>query len=169
VLVGREAGGGKSRIVAEFTERVRDRALVLAGGRVDLGAPRLCGASAAAADGERDTAATRLTEAVELAAQLGSRPLLKQITRLARRPRFHVPPAATGQVGPALSCALTSREIEMLRLVTDGLSNQKIAAELFISPRTASVHVSNILGKLGVACRTETASTAYRLHLFDPS
>jgi DNA-binding CsgD family transcriptional regulator len=98
--------------------------------------------------------------AAELAAQPGARPLLEQITLLARRARFHVPPAATGQVGPALSFALAAQEIEMLRWVTDGLSNQQTAAELFISPRTASVHVSNILGKLGVACRTETAATA---------
>ena len=62
---------------------------------------------------------------------------------------------------------LTAREMEVLRLVTAGRSNQQLAAELFISPKTASVHVSNILGKLGVASRTEAAATAHRLHLFD--
>jgi DNA-binding NarL/FixJ family response regulator len=62
---------------------------------------------------------------------------------------------------------LTSRELEVLRLVTAGRSNQQIAAELFISPKTASVHVSNILGKLGVSNRVEAASAAHRLHLTD--
>ena len=56
----------------------------------------------------------------------------------------------------------------MLRLAAAGRSNREIAAELFISPKTASVHVSNILGKLGVATRGEAAATAHRLHLFDP-
>ena len=63
---------------------------------------------------------------------------------------------------------LTARELEVLRLVAAGRSNQQIAGELFISPKTASVHVSNILGKLGVTSRVEAAATAHRLHLLDP-
>jgi DNA-binding NarL/FixJ family response regulator len=55
----------------------------------------------------------------------------------------------------------------MLRLVAAGRSNRDIAAELFISPKTASVHVSNILGKLGVGSRGEAAAMAYRQHLLD--
>ena len=55
--------------------------------------------------------------------------------------------------------------MEVLRLVTAGRSNQQIAVELFISPKTASVHVSRILGKLGVTSRVEAAATTYRLHL----
>ena len=62
---------------------------------------------------------------------------------------------------------LTAREFEVLRLVAAGWSNREIAAELFISAKTASVHVSNILGKLGVAGRGEAAATAHRLRLFD--
>ncbi|WP_460370509.1 helix-turn-helix domain-containing protein, partial [Actinocorallia lasiicapitis] len=54
--------------------------------------------------------------------------------------------------------SLTARESEVLRLLADGLSNRDIAAALFISPKTASVHVSNILAKLGVATRTEAAA-----------
>jgi len=49
-----------------------------------------------------------------------------------------------------------------------GRRRREIAAELFISPKTASGHVSNILGKLGVSSRGEAAATAHRLHLFDP-
>jgi DNA-binding NarL/FixJ family response regulator len=55
----------------------------------------------------------------------------------------------------------------VLRLVTAGQSNREIAAALFISPKTASVHVSNILGKLGAATRTEAAARAHALRLFD--
>ena len=55
----------------------------------------------------------------------------------------------------------------MLRLVAAGRSNREIAGELFISAKTASVHVSNILAKLGVTTRGEAAATAHRLRLFD--
>ena len=55
----------------------------------------------------------------------------------------------------------------MLRLVAAGCNNRDIAAELFISPKTASVHVSNILAKLGVHTRVEAAAVAHRLRLFD--
>jgi DNA-binding NarL/FixJ family response regulator len=64
---------------------------------------------------------------------------------------------------------LTERELEVLRLVAAGRSNRDIAAELFISPKTASVHVSNILGKLGVSSRGEAAAMAYQQHLLDDS
>lgn len=55
----------------------------------------------------------------------------------------------------------------MLRLVAEGRSNRDIADTPFISAKTASVHVSNILGKLGVSGRGEAAAAAHRLHLFD--
>ena len=57
----------------------------------------------------------------------------------------------------------------MLRLVAAGRSNRDIANELFISPKTASVHVSNILGKLGAASRGEAAAKAHALGLADPA
>ncbi|MFP3967603.1 LuxR C-terminal-related transcriptional regulator, partial [Actinomadura fulvescens] len=60
----------------------------------------------------------------------------------------------------------TPRELEVLRLVADGQSNREIAEVLFISAKTASVHVSNILTKLEVASRGEAAATAHRLALF---
>ena len=55
----------------------------------------------------------------------------------------------------------------LLRLVAAGRSNRDIATELFISAKTASVHVSNILSKLGVTSRGEAAAAAHRLRLFD--
>ena len=62
--------------------------------------------------------------------------------------------------GPAE--ALTPRELEVLTLVGQGRSNGEIAAQLAISPRTAKVHVQNILGKLGATNRTEAVSIAVR-------
>ncbi|MYV68164.1 hypothetical protein GT043_19935, partial [Streptomyces sp. SID2131] len=62
---------------------------------------------------------------------------------------------------------LTRREQDVLRLVAAGRTNRQIAEELFISPKTASVHVSHILAKLGVAGRGEAAALAHRLHLLD--
>ncbi len=56
---------------------------------------------------------------------------------------------------------LTGRELEVLRLLAAGQSNKEIGAELFIATKTASVHVSNILAKLGAASRTEAAAIAH--------
>ena len=61
---------------------------------------------------------------------------------------------------------MTGREVEVLRLVAAGRSNREIGAELFISTKTAGVHVSNILAKLGVGSRTEAAAVAHQLRLF---
>jgi DNA-binding NarL/FixJ family response regulator len=76
--------------------------------------------------------------------------------------------AAAGPAAPADGgLGLTPRELEVLRLVADGRSNRQIAEELFISVKTASVHVSNILAKLRVGSRVEAAAVAHRLALFD--
>jgi DNA-binding CsgD family transcriptional regulator len=66
---------------------------------------------------------------------------------------------------PAAQLGLTRREVEVLALVAVGRSNRQIAQALFISPKTAGVHVSNILAKLGVAGRVEAAAVAHRLGL----
>ena len=65
--------------------------------------------------------------------------------------------------------ALTDREREVLCLVAGGAKNRQIAARLFISPKTASVHVSRILAKLGVGGRVEAAAVAHRLGLTEPA
>jgi DNA-binding NarL/FixJ family response regulator len=67
-----------------------------------------------------------------------------------------------GLPSPASRAGLTARELEVLRLMVDGRSNPEIAAALFISPRTATTHVTHILAKLGAASRTEAATYAVR-------
>jgi DNA-binding CsgD family transcriptional regulator len=111
-------------------------------------------AEAALSRGDSGGAGTRLRQAAELADELGARPLAEQIAIL------------TPRKGPPKE-GLTGREVEVLRLVTAGRSNREIAAELFISPKTASVHVSNILGKLGASTRGQAAAKAHELRLFD--
>lgn len=107
----------------------------------------------------RGAAAARLRRAAPIAERLGGRPLAEQIAGLLRR--------ADGTGAGTDRLGLTAREIEVLRLVTFGQSNREIAAALFISPKTASVHVSNILAKLSTGTRTEAAAKAHALHLFD--
>jgi DNA-binding CsgD family transcriptional regulator len=133
-------------------------------------------AEAALASGDRDSGAERLRRGAELAAQLGAVPLSDDIALLARRARVELGAAAGAAHGAGAGAGgrpererlgLTAREFEVLRLVAAGRSNPEIAAELFISAKTASVHVSNILGKLGVTSRGEAAATAHRLRLFD--
>jgi DNA-binding NarL/FixJ family response regulator len=64
---------------------------------------------------------------------------------------------------------LSAREIEVLRLVAAGRSNGEIAERLFITRKTAGVHVTHILNKLGVSNRVEAAMAAARLGLVDAS
>ncbi len=126
-------------------------------------------AEAALSDGDRDGGASRLRRAAALAQRLGARPLSDDIALLARRARIPLGPDDEGDT-PAPEpdrLGLTAREFEVLRLVAAGRSNREIASELFISAKTASVHVSNILAKLGVTSRGEAAATAHRLRLFD--
>jgi ATP/maltotriose-dependent transcriptional regulator MalT len=125
-------------------------------------------AEAALAGGDRDGATERLQRAASLAAELGTRPLGEQITLLARRARIQLAGEELPEE-PAGDLGLTERELEVLRLVAAGRSNREIAGELFISPKTASVHVSNILSKLHVGSRGEAAATAHALRLFDPA
>jgi len=122
-------------------------------------------AEAALADGDREAAAERLRRAAPLADRLRAGPLSGEIGALARRARISLT-GGPGEPGPD-RLGLTDREFEVLRLVAAGRSNREIAAELFISAKTASVHVSNILGKLGAASRGEAAARAHDLRLFD--
>ncbi len=75
--------------------------------------------------------------------------------------------ATPGETAGAEPAALTARERDVLALVADGLSNREIARRLYISDKTVSVHVSNILAKLGVRGRTQAAAVARRDGLLD--
>ncbi|MFQ6144089.1 helix-turn-helix transcriptional regulator [Streptomyces seoulensis] len=131
---------------------------------------RLAASLLADEDGDQRARATellRLTHAV--AEHLHARPLADSATRLARRGRLALtaaPDRRAAAADPAESLGLTRREHDVLRLVAQGRTNRQIAEELFISPKTASVHVSNILAKLDVSGRGEAAAVAHRLELF---
>ncbi|MEV6121835.1 AAA family ATPase [Streptomyces sp. NPDC052077] len=134
-------------------------------------------AAALLATGGEDGRA-RAGEPLRLAAaaadRLGARPLADAVALLAQRARLPLDPDSAGPAGagadadPAGALGLTGRERDVLRLVAEGRTNRQIAGELFISPKTASVHVSNILAKLGVSGRGEAAAVAHRLGLFPP-
>ena len=98
---------------------------------------------------------------------LGAAPLLEEVQGLARRARLKLEMASTDEDVPAgaESLGLTAREREVLTLLAAGRSNPQIAEELFISRKTASVHVSNIISKLDVSSRGEAAALAHRLGL----
>ena len=120
--------------------------------------------------GSRDAAEAALRAAHEVALRLGAEPLRREVELLARQARLELGDEATtapdgAETSPTAGLGFTAREDEVLRLVAGGWSNQQIADQLFISRKTASVHVSNILGKLGVSTRVEAAAIAHRLGL----
>jgi DNA-binding CsgD family transcriptional regulator/tetratricopeptide (TPR) repeat protein len=115
-----------------------------------------------------------LRSAHRTAVALGAGPLRREIELLAQRGRLRLgepvdttaSPAAPSS--PAASLGLTRREVEVLALVAEGQTNRQIGQVLYITPKTASVHVSRILAKLGVAGRGEAAAVAHRLGLDKP-
>ena len=128
------------------------------------------GESLLASRGDRAAAAASLGAAAQVAGNLVAGPLLGLITTLARQARLTLDGASVQTPGVdggdgADAIGLTERETEVLQLVAAGWSNQDIADALFITRKTASVHVSNIMGKLGVASRVAAAATAHRLGL----
>jgi DNA-binding CsgD family transcriptional regulator/tetratricopeptide (TPR) repeat protein len=111
---------------------------------------------------DRTAATAQLTSAQRAAVALGAQPLLGQINDLARRARLTLagPPVTDPPEPPPFG--LTNRELEVLHLVASGQSNGQIGTQLFVSTKTASVHVSNILRKLGASNRIEAAAIARR-------
>jgi len=119
-------------------------------------------AEALAEAGQRAEAEQEWSQAVQVADELAATPLRSALADLGRRARLGR--QASGGA-PGVLSGLTGREREVLRLLVAGRSNREIAAALFIAPKTASVHVSNILGKLGAASRTEAAAIALQAGL----
>jgi DNA-binding CsgD family transcriptional regulator/tetratricopeptide (TPR) repeat protein len=110
-----------------------------------------------------------LQAAHQTATRLGAGPLRRELELLARRGRARLEataqPRATEPPTEVSSLGLTRREAEVLALVAAGRTNRQIGEALFITPKTASLHVSRILAKLGVAGRVEAATIAHRLGL----
>ncbi|HEX2904473.1 MAG TPA: AAA family ATPase [Jatrophihabitans sp.] len=109
-------------------------------------------ASLQRATGDLTGATASAAAARDFARSVGARPLLDQLATLAV-------PARRSPDAPA---ALTPREREVLGLIADGRTNRQIARSLYISEKTVSVHVSNLLAKLGAAGRTEAVAIARR-------
>ena len=127
-----------------------------------------------ASQAARAQAEEALGAAHAVAVRLGAAPLRQELELLAQRGRIRleapVEPPATEPEAPseAASLGLTRREAEVLTLVAAGRTNRQIGQALYITPKTASVHVSRILAKLGVAGRGEAAAVAHRLGLDRP-
>lgn len=122
-------------------------------------------AEAAARSGAADRAATALRQAHAIAAELGANPLRVEVEALAARTRIGVEAPSRIDLDDASAerLGLTPREREVLGLVAAGRTNRQIGEQLYVSEKTASVHVSNILRKLGVNSRVDAAAIAQRL------
>ncbi len=121
--------------------------------------------------GERSAAIGPAEAALEAANRLGSRWLQEEITALGFRARLDLGERASAEhdgepaAEPEDPFGLTPRERQVLALIAEGATNRQIGAALFMAEKTASVHVSRILSKLGVSSRTQAAAVAHRLHL----
>jgi len=109
-----------------------------------------------------------LVEAIEIARGLGAQPLVRRVTRRMRELAIRVP---QGQRDSTRSnpAGLTARQVEVLALVSEGLTNAEIAERLVVSQRTAEHHVAALFTKLGVATRRQAAQRASELGLDAPT
>ena len=114
----------------------------------------------------KDTPADRLLDAVRVAAA-GEALIAPRITRRLIADFARASRPAGDEVPPALA-ELTAREIEVLRLVAQGLSNAEIAGELVLGENTIKTHVGRVLGKLGLRDRVQAVVLAYETGLVTP-
>ena len=131
-------------------------------------------AEASVSAGDHAAASEPLRRACAQAHETGARVLSADVAALARRARIDVDtvepvPEPEGEPSPVARLGLTPRELEVLLLVAEGRTNRAIGEALFMSEKTASVHVSRILAKLGVGGRVEAAAVAHRLGLTAPA
>jgi len=126
--------------------------------------------------GDRNAACGTARDALEIASRLGAKWLVDELSALAQRARLDLGLAEDAGAAPDGGRAgagsdgedpfgLTERERQVLALVAEGATNRQIGAALFMAEKTASVHVSRILAKLGVRSRTQAAAVAHRHHL----
>jgi ATP/maltotriose-dependent transcriptional regulator MalT len=117
--------------------------------------------------GSRDAAARAARAALTVAGRLGARWLEEEVSALAGRGRLQLHEESDPAVHEPEDApfGLTPRERQVLALIAEGATNRQIGASLFMAEKTASVHVSRILSKLGVQSRTQAAAMAHRLHL----
>ena len=116
----------------------------------------------------RPGAAAALSTALTSARELGARPLQEAVTSLARTARLQLEKdRAPAAPGPTL-LGLTEREQQVLALVAQGRTNREIGEHLYMSPKTASVHVTHVLRKLGVSTRVQAATVAATHGLLPP-
>ena len=106
--------------------------------------------------GAREKAVSLLDESLFISTGLGMKPLMERVAALQEQAESRLAQA------PAYPDRLTGREVEVLRLVAAGRSNREIAEDLFISPRTVTTHVSNILNKIDATNRVEATGYAVR-------
>lgn len=148
---------------------------------------RLREAEAYAAAGEREAAGAAAAKSLAAAERLGSQWLAAEVAGMITRARLPTgaPGEGGGRDGDGRDGAgagdgtgrakdddpfgLTPRERQVLAALAEGATNREIAASLYMAEKTASVHVSRILSKLGVRSRTEAAAVAHRLALTDPT
>jgi DNA-binding CsgD family transcriptional regulator len=143
-------------------DRFRTIGLVYPAAYADLRAAEALALSGA----PRAEIAAPLRAAHTVALEVGSPPFLEEVAGLARRAGVSLGAREDEpHVDTAATLGLTHRELEVLRLLADGRTNRQIADELFITPKTASVHVSRILMKLGVSNRAAAAAAAHRIGL----
>jgi DNA-binding CsgD family transcriptional regulator len=124
-----------------------------------------------AAGASRTEAGEPLRAAYAVADRLDASPLRRELELLAERARLDLTPDAARSDEDGLlekTLGLTPREAEVLTLVARGYTNREIAAALVISVKTAGVHVSHILSKLGAANRLEAAAIAHRILPAEP-
>jgi DNA-binding CsgD family transcriptional regulator len=122
--------------------------------------------------GAREAAADAASGALEIAERLGAKWLAGEVTALCERARLELAKEAPGERrvsgrdgDVADPFGLTPRERQVLALIAEGATNRQIGATLYMAEKTASVHVSRILAKLGVHTRTQAAAVAHRMHL----
>jgi DNA-binding CsgD family transcriptional regulator len=116
--------------------------------------------------GHRERAAAAARSALATATRLDALPLADELRLLAQRARIDLDATdavVAAEVDPLRALGISARESEVLDLLAMGRTNRQIGEALFISEKTASVHVSNLLRKLNVASRIEAAAIAQRL------